>query len=86
MSINEFLKGYIDKNDISFTQLGKYEYTEDSRHLFYSFKQDNPSKELPDGYVVDRYEKNESLCLVNLNTLVKVKISAKTDDIPMDII
>jgi len=79
MSISEFLKSYIDKNYILFKKIDNYEYTENSRRLFYSFKQDNPSKELPDGYIVDSYEKNESLYLVNLNTLVKVEISEKTD-------
>jgi len=79
MSISEFLKAYIDKNDINFHKIDNYEYTENSRRLFYSFKQDNPSKELPDGYIVDSYEKNESLYLVNLNTLVKVEISKITD-------
>ncbi|MBU7451612.1 hypothetical protein [Leuconostoc citreum] len=86
MSISEFLKSYIDKNYILFKKIDNYEYTENSRRLFYSFKQDNPSKELPDGYIVDSYEKNESLYLVNLNTLVKVEISEKTDKIPIDII
>jgi len=85
MSISEFLKSYIDKNYILFKKIDNYEYTENSRRLFYSFKQDNPSKELPDGYIVDSYEKNESLYLVNLNTLVKVEISEKTDKIPIEL-
>lgn len=44
MSISEFLKSYIDKNYILFKKIDNYEYTENSRRLFYSFKQDNPSK------------------------------------------
>jgi hypothetical protein len=78
MTIEEFVKKYIDENSVSFEKIDKYLYTKENGELLKKFINDNPKKILPEGYVIDRYEKSNYLKLVNLNTLVTVVFYSPT--------
>lgn len=74
MKIEEFIKQYIDKNNVSFTRIDKYSYTKENNDLLKKFYDDNPKKVMPNNCVIDDYRKGEYLKLVNLDSLVMVEI------------
>lgn len=74
MKIEEFIKQYIDKNNVSFTKIDEYSYTKENNDLLEKFYDDNPKKVMPNNYVIDDYRKGEYLKLVNLDSLVMVEI------------
>lgn len=80
MSIDEFVKKFESKNNIVFKRLDEFNYSNNFDSLEEAtkkFKEQNPAKEIPEGYVVTDFGPDEYVELVNLDTLVKVSITDK---------
>ncbi len=78
MSIEDFVKQFVSKNNINFKRLDDFDDVEEATK---KFKAKNPAKVIPDGYVVTRFDENKFIKLVNLDTLVEVSIFSN-DNVP----
>ncbi|MDM7647502.1 hypothetical protein QUE93_10835 [Leuconostoc falkenbergense] len=83
MKIEDFVKQFVSKNNIVFKRLDEFNYSNNFDSLEEAtkkFKEQNPAKEIPEGYVVIDFGPDEYVELVNLDTLVKVSIEDKNKD------
>lgn len=85
MSIEEFVKKFESKNNIIFKRLDKFDSFDDVEKATKDFKKQNPSLEIPEGYVVTDFVPDKFIELVNLDTLVEVSIEDKNKEFPVGV-
>lgn len=77
MKIEDFVKQFVSKNNITFKRLDKFKNFDDVEEATKEFKKQNPAKEIPEGYVITNFKPDKFIELINLDTLVEVSIEDK---------
>ncbi|MCT4380613.1 hypothetical protein [Leuconostoc pseudomesenteroides] len=80
MKIEDFVKQFVSKNNITFKILDKFDSFDDVEKATKEFKKQNPAKEIPEGYVITNFVPDKFIELINLDTLVEVSIEDKNKD------